>query len=304
MEGRNMNLTESLVTQNNVNEISARFDLTEEQTLEAMGAVIPAFSEALKRHTNTPDQTARLLKALSSGRHTNYAVDPAMEVETADVSEGNAILGHLFGSKQLSRAVASQAATSTGISPDLFRQLLPAMASMVMGSLFKGATDHQVADNHESGDSASEAAVGGGLLGQIIEGIAGGLLEGAGSATKSRRSRRARRGSGSLEDILEQVMGGRSTTRKKRRTPTRRRRQAPKGGLEDLLESLLGGERPKSSTQRRQRRTASPPRPERRSQGQSSTPGGIFGDMLEAGGTTSKSDRRKTSSIFDEFLDG
>ena len=97
-----MNLTESLVTQNNVNEISARFDLTEEQTLEAMGAVIPAFSEALKRHTNTPDQTARLLKALSSGRHTNYAVDPAMEVETADVSAVHPMLFVAFTSAPLS----------------------------------------------------------------------------------------------------------------------------------------------------------------------------------------------------------
>ena len=38
-----MNLTQLLVTQQNVDEISARFGLTEEQTLEAMNAVLPAF---------------------------------------------------------------------------------------------------------------------------------------------------------------------------------------------------------------------------------------------------------------------
>ena len=64
-----MNLTELLVTQNNVNEISARFGLTEEQTLEAMGAVLPAFSEGLRRQTTSPESTLQFVKALASGRH-------------------------------------------------------------------------------------------------------------------------------------------------------------------------------------------------------------------------------------------
>ena len=72
-----MNLTELLVTQKNVDEIKSRFGLTEEQTLEAMAAVIPAFSEGLKRQTSTPESAANFIEALASGGHSRYADDPS-----------------------------------------------------------------------------------------------------------------------------------------------------------------------------------------------------------------------------------
>ncbi|NKB53938.1 MAG: DUF937 domain-containing protein [Rhizobiaceae bacterium] len=100
-----MNLTQLLVTQDNVDEISARFGLTEEQTLEAMAAVIPAFSEGLKRQTSTPEGAARFIEALASGRHVHYADEPGSAIAEDGIQEGNAILGHLFGDKRVSRAV-------------------------------------------------------------------------------------------------------------------------------------------------------------------------------------------------------
>ena len=48
--------------------------------------------------------------------------------------------GHLFGSKDLSRAVASQAAQATGIGQQVLQQMLPVIASMIMGGLFKQST--------------------------------------------------------------------------------------------------------------------------------------------------------------------
>ena len=57
------------------------------------------------------------------------------------VEEGNGILGHLFGSKELSRAVAAQAAQATGIGQQVLQQMLPVIASMVMGGLFKQSTN-------------------------------------------------------------------------------------------------------------------------------------------------------------------
>lgn len=133
-----MNLTQLLVTQENIDEISTGFGLSEEQTLEAMAAVIPAFSEGLKRQTSTPRGTAQFIEALSSGRHADYAEDPSTAISQDGVEDGNAILGHLFGNRDVSRAVASNAAGSTGIDEGLFKSLLPVLASMVMGSLFKG----------------------------------------------------------------------------------------------------------------------------------------------------------------------
>ena len=173
-----MNLTELLVTQKNVDEISNRFGLTEEQTLEAMAAVIPAFSEGLKRQTSTPESAANFIQALASGRHGRYADDPSLAMDDDGLDEGNAILGHLFGNKKVSRAVAKQAAAETGIGDSMFKSLLPVMANMVMGNIFKGATASNISSSSPSnlggslGDLLTDALTGGGgsgggLLGQI-----------------------------------------------------------------------------------------------------------------------------------------
>ncbi len=77
------------------------------------------------------------MTAMASGQHAKYFEDAARAFSPQGVDEGNGILGHLFGSKDLSRAVASQAAQATGLSQQVLQQMLPAIASMVMGGLFK-----------------------------------------------------------------------------------------------------------------------------------------------------------------------
>jgi hypothetical protein len=53
------------------------------------------------------------------------------------ISDGNNILAQLFGSKDVSRAVAAQAAQMTGIGQEIYKQMLPVMAGTLMGGLFK-----------------------------------------------------------------------------------------------------------------------------------------------------------------------
>lgn len=329
-----MNLTELLVTQNNVDEISKRFGLTEEQTLEAMAAVIPAFSEGLKRQTSSPQSAARFIEALASGRHQQYADSPGSAMEDDGIREGIAILGHLFGNKMVSRAVAKHAAAATGISNNMFENLLPAMASMVMGSLFKGATANNIAPTQTSnagglgdllGDAlsggGSSGGAGGGILGQIIEGLAGGLLEGAGSATRRKRAPSRRRRSkqpNSLEDLLGEMLGGgtqprrRRTTRSRTRSSPRQRTRRNSGGgvLDGILDGLLGGNAQRKSGGQTSRTTPMPPQSRRTRRSRPSQPsqkgGGldeIFGDFLEPGGDTNPKQRKQTGSIFDEFLE-
>ena len=330
-----MNLTQLLVTQQNVDEISARFGLTEEQTLEAMNAVLPAFSEGLKRQTNSPRGASDLLMALSSGHHQQYADHPSMAMDPDGVSEGNAILGHLFGSKDVSRAVAKHAAASTGISDSMFKELLPALASMIMGALFKGMTGGsssrsgggalggigdilgEVLAGGIGGGSRSGSGGGGGLLGQILEGLAGGLANGAGQTTRRKRSstNRRRRGSSGLPGMFEDLIGdalagGKRAPQRSRRTrpaPKRRSRQKPSsGGLEGLLEDFLTGNQGKRRSRSTRRTSTSKSRSKSRSRrnNQGGSLGEIFGDFLEPGGNTSSRQQRDAGSIFDQFLGG
>ncbi|MEE9313439.1 MAG: DUF937 domain-containing protein [Rhizobiaceae bacterium] len=308
-----MNLTKLLVTQRNVNEISAKFGLSEEQTLEAMAAVIPAFSEGLKRQTQTAQGAAGLIQALSSGRHQVYVQNPLAAVSAEGIADGNAILGHLFGNQEVSRAVANQASAMTGIGSSIFKSLLPVLASMVMGSLFKGATGGSRRGGGGGLGGALGGAVGGGLLGKIIEGLAGGMLGGGAQPQRRAPAPRRRQGGqmpGSLEDLLGQVLGGgrkqqQQTPMPRSRAPSQRtQRRQNQGGLGGLLEEMLGG-----GQRQRQDPRAQMPR-QRRPQQQRRAPqqrrggglGEIFGDMLEPGGNTSNEYRKQTGSVFDEFL--
>ena len=65
--------------------------------------------------------------------------------ESADtVSDGNAILGHILGSPDVSRAVANNASSATGIGPDVLKRMLPVIATLAMGALAKQAATQQL----------------------------------------------------------------------------------------------------------------------------------------------------------------
>lgn len=301
-----MNLTQLLMTRENVDRISQQFDLTEQQAVDAMQSLIPAFSEGLKRKTATQQGTAGLIQALATGGHARYVDNPDLAMQPEGISEGNAILGHLFGNKDVSRAVSDRASAASGLSGSLMKNLLPVIAPMVLGAIFKGSTNNRGGDAGGALGNALSGAAGGGLLGTILEGLVGGAASGA------RPTRRRRRSGGGLEDLLGQVLGGapqRSTRRRSRQQPTtRRRRQSSGGGLGDLLGDLLGGGAQRSSPRKQARHrdpVMPPPSRRRRAQPQRRIePEDVFGDMLEPGGNISRQYRRETSDVFDQLLGG
>jgi len=103
----------------------------------AIAALLPAISTALKQNTNNPQGLAGLLGALEKGNHSQYLDNPQSLGQVSATQDGNAILGHLFGSKEVSRHVAGQASQKTGIDSSILKKLLPLVATMAMGSLSK-----------------------------------------------------------------------------------------------------------------------------------------------------------------------
>ncbi len=300
-----MNLTQLLVTQQNVDALSQQFRLSEEQTLEAMGALLPAFSEGLKRNTSSPQGAAGFIETLASGRHRHYADDPSNAMSAFGVNDGNAILGHLFGNKDTSRAVANHASAASGIGSSILKQMLPVIASMIMGSLFKGSTNSTSRRGGGLGGMLGGAA-GGGMLGQLIEGLAGGMLGGNATPQINRRTIRSRhqQSPSGLEDLLGEMLGG-GTSRQQRRprstqvpTSNRRTRRTRTGG--SMFDEFLDQDPP-----RKRQNPYTPTQPKRQPRRRRSSGGGlgeIFGDLLEAGGNTSSEYQRETGSVFDQFL--
>ena len=138
-------------------QIGHQFGLSEDQTSSAMNQLVPAVMAGLRRNTAQEGGLNSLLGALAGGNHAQYVDNPEVLGQQTTVDEGNSILGHIFGSKDASRAVAGQAAEQTGIGADVLKQMLPLVATMVMGALSKHVA---------SAPAAADG--GGGLLGSLL----------------------------------------------------------------------------------------------------------------------------------------
>src|SRR6185312_13769164 len=103
--------------------LARQYNLSMQQTQAAVEALLPAFSQALKQNTSDPYGVGAFLTAMASGQHAKYFDNPSNAFSPAGLAEGNGILGHLFGSKELSRAVADQAAAVSGVSQEVLKQM-------------------------------------------------------------------------------------------------------------------------------------------------------------------------------------
>jgi len=163
--------------------MSRQFGLDTDQVNAAMEALMPAFSTGLKRNTGSPQDIGNFMQALAGGHHARYFDNMAEAFSPQGVAEGNGILGHLFGSKEVSRAVAQQAAQATGIGQDILKQMLPVLAATLMGGMFKqstsGGSGNVFADMMgqmmgQSGGSQQSGASANNPLGQMMESMFGG----------------------------------------------------------------------------------------------------------------------------------
>ena len=135
-----MNLIEMLMSSGGdaaVGQLGSRFGLDETQTKAALQHLVPALGNGLQRNISSQGGLDGLLGALSSGNHGQYIDNPELLNAEETTEAGNGILGHLLGSKEASREVAANASAQTGIGADILKQMLPLVATMVMGSIGK-----------------------------------------------------------------------------------------------------------------------------------------------------------------------
>ena len=180
--------------------VGSQFGLDAKQSQNAIAALLPAISSALKQNTASPQGLQGLLGALQSGQHEQYIDQPDIYARPETRQQGNAILGHLFGSKDVSRAVAGQAAQQTGIGSDVLKKMLPMVATMAMGSLSKQTREPSMASQ------LAGLALGGGSQRSGGGGMLGGLLGAAlgGNRRRQRGQQRAQQqGMGILGNLLD-----------------------------------------------------------------------------------------------------
>lgn len=131
-----------------------------------IAAVAPALQGGLQKQIATPGGLQGLQKALTNGNHDRYIKNPELMADPASREDGNRILGHLLGSKDVSRSVASDAAAKTGIDPSLIKKALPLLAGLAMGAMRKGT--ESAGASSDNGLSAITAMLGGGKSGGLM----------------------------------------------------------------------------------------------------------------------------------------
>lgn len=151
-----MNITEILAQAGGLRSIARELGVSESQASAGAEALIPAILAGFKKRAQGAvgglDGLGGLLNQLGGA----VLLDNVLSTDPTDVRLGNDVLGEIFGSKDVSRSVAQEAATHTGLAPALLKKMLPMLAMLVVGIMSRQA----------GGASRSGGALGG-LLGML-----------------------------------------------------------------------------------------------------------------------------------------
>lgn len=135
-----MNITDLLLDKGNTDaiaEFAKKFDVDDSQAKDAISTLAKSLSQGLGYHGKKENNFGGLFDALKSGKHSRYIDEPSLFDRKETTQDGNDILGHIFGKKEVSRHVAKRASKKTGLSSSLLKKMLPVVATMVMGALGK-----------------------------------------------------------------------------------------------------------------------------------------------------------------------
>jgi hypothetical protein len=139
-----MNILESILAAQNggaVRQMGQQLGLGDDQTMSVLSTLVPALAGGFQRNMQNPGGLDALMGALTGGQHGQYLENPSSLAGAA--GDGNGILGHILGSKDVSREVATRAAAQTGLDPGILKQALPLVAALMMGAMARqgsGAT--------------------------------------------------------------------------------------------------------------------------------------------------------------------
>ncbi|MGD0563116.1 MAG: DUF937 domain-containing protein [Roseiarcus sp.] len=208
-----------------VNNLASQFGLTPEQAQAAIQAMIPAFSAGLQGAAQNPASLGGILSQLASGAHQGSFADPSQA--SAASALGGGVLAQIFGSPEITAQISQHAAQMSGVSAQTIAQMMPVVASMLMGGLAHSMTSQGLGGLLGELASAAAPAAGGGLFGGLVSSVLGGFLGGA-QQPGSPQSTALQAGLNTLNSMFQ---AGVQVS------------QAHQQGLNDILQSLTNANR-------------------------------------------------------------
>ncbi len=165
-----MQITDILGQTGGLQAMARELGISESQAASGAAALAPAILGGFKKQAQASPAGLEGLGGLLGQLGGGGLLDDVVAAKPTDVSRGNDVLGQIFGSKDVSRTVAQNAASQTGLDAGVLKKMLPILAMLVAGYMAK-----------QQGGGASQAAPSGGGLGSILGGLLGGQGTGSGA---------------------------------------------------------------------------------------------------------------------------
>ena len=156
-----MNIASILKQSGAIGSIAQQLGVNEQVAQTGAEALLPAILGGFKKTAQAQPSGLEGLGGLLGQLGGGGLFDSVVAPEPTPVEKGNDVLGQIFGSKDVSRTVAGNAAEQTGIDPSLLKKMLPILAMLVAGYMAKQG-------GGEDGGQESNGL--GGLLGSVLGG--------------------------------------------------------------------------------------------------------------------------------------
>lgn len=169
-----MQITDILAQMGGIQSMARELGVNENQAASGANALIPAILGGFKKQAQSQPAGLEGLGGLLGQLGGGNLLDDVLSPQPTNVDRGNAVLGQIFGSKDISRAVAQNAAPQSGLEPSVLKKMLPMLAMLVAGYMAKQRSTAAAA--------AQAAPTTGGGLGGMLGGLFGGKTAGASGA--------------------------------------------------------------------------------------------------------------------------
>ncbi len=167
-----MQITDALAQMGGLQSMARELGISEQEAAKGTEALAPAVLGGFKKQAQSQPSGLAGLGGLLGQLGGSGLLDQVLAPRSTDVGPGNNILGQIFGSKDVSRAVAQDASAKSGVDTSVLKKMLPILTMMVAGYMAKQG----------GGGGPEQASSGGGGLGGLVGGLLGGQAGGQGAA--------------------------------------------------------------------------------------------------------------------------
>lgn len=201
-----MDIAQILQQSGALNAVSHELGVDQQTAAQGAAALLPAILAGFQRQGGDQAGAGAGLGGLLGSLGGGALIDAVTRDAPTPVEQGNSILGEIFGTREVSRDVAGQAAQTTGLDPALLRRMLPIVAMLVGGYLATRGGGQGAAPAAPAPAAPATGGLGD-LLGSVIGSVLGGGGQQGGAAGGLGSMLDANGNGNPLDDILGRLGG-------------------------------------------------------------------------------------------------